>query len=75
MADDLNREEIALMCDIVQSASLHLTPRKIAELSRLTEEGYIEITNAPGVSESSHYRVTRKGQKVLDERGVGATES
>jgi DNA polymerase III psi subunit len=69
----LNDEEVALMCDILQSMELHLNSRKELELSRLTALGYLKSEpEAPG---GRGYRITAKGQQYLDERGVGANES
>jgi DNA-binding HxlR family transcriptional regulator len=52
-----------------------LNPSQRSELDGLIAHGLIEKIAAAGPNEPVKYAVTRKGQKVLDDRGVGANES
>jgi hypothetical protein len=66
---------IAVMCDIARSAGADVAADKKAELDRLVASGFVEHRVDGSGVESPGYAVTRKGQRVLDARGVGVNES
>ena len=68
-------EGISAMVDIARMSGLDLNPRQRSELDRLLTSGVIEKIAAAGESGPARYAVTSKGQKVLDDRGVGVNES
>lgn len=66
--------QISIMCDIAKSAGADLTPEKAAALPDLVAKGLIE----PAASDNTgndRYKLTATGQKLLDDRGVGANEA
>jgi predicted transcriptional regulator len=66
---------IAIMCDIARASGLDLDHEKQAVLHQLIEDGLVNQTSAAKPTESAKFAVTPKGQRVLDERGVGVNES
>jgi DNA-binding HxlR family transcriptional regulator len=52
-----------------------LNPRQRSELDSLIAHGLIEKIALAGQSGPAKYAVTPKGQKVLDDRGVGSNEA
>jgi hypothetical protein len=76
MIDDTTSDAgISAMVDIAGTSGQHLNPGQTAELDGLLAQGLIEKVAASGRSEPGHYALTAKGQKMLDDRGVGANES
>ena len=66
---------IAIMCDIARASGLDLDADKQAVLDRLIADGLVEISEPAKASEATRYAVTPRGQRLLDERGVGVNES
>jgi hypothetical protein len=65
---------IAVMCDIARLSGADLAPAHKAELDLLVSDGLVtEIKPAHG--DAPAYRLTSKGQQVLDARGVGVNEA
>jgi len=52
-----------------------LNPEQHRELDRLLADGLIEKIAAASDRAPATYAVTVKGQKILDDRGVGVNES
>jgi hypothetical protein len=73
--DTISDAGISVMVDIAGTSGQHLNPGQRAELDSLLAHGLIEKIASADRSEPAHYALTRKGQKVLDDRGVGANES
>ncbi len=59
-------QQIAVLCDIGQTAQFNSDKSK--ELSDLVAQGYAE-------RDGELFRLTKKGEKVLSERGAGLNES
>ncbi|HWL04617.1 MAG TPA: hypothetical protein VNQ99_06745 [Xanthobacteraceae bacterium] len=72
---NLNDEEISMMCDIAQTAGTRLNARKRDELQALIAEGLVAVVEEARAGFAAEYRLTDKGQKMLDDRGIGITES
>ncbi len=70
---ELNDEEIAMLCDIAGRSVVKTNPRKKIELARLVADGMIEVV--PQSAAETGYKITAKGQSILDEHGVGANEA
>jgi len=66
---------ISAMVDIARMSGLDLNREQRSELDRLVTCGWIEKIAAAGESGPARYAVTFKGQKMLDNRGVGVNES
>jgi hypothetical protein len=66
---------ISAMVDIAQMSGQNLNPGQRLQLDRLVADGLIENTVAAEGGEAAQYAVTAKGQKVLDDRGVGVNEA
>jgi hypothetical protein len=64
---------IAVMCDIARLAGADIAPDQRAELDRLVADGFVEPK--PDSPDRAAYAITPKGQRVLDDRGVGVNES
>ncbi len=62
-------QQILIMCDIAASRGAGLRADHRQDLVELVCAGYIE--RKAGMA--GLYKLTGKGQKTLDERGVGAT--
>ena len=76
MIDDTTSDAgISALVDIAGTSGQHLNPGQTAELDGLLAQGLIKKVTASARSESAHYALTPKGQKLLDDRGVGANES
>jgi hypothetical protein len=63
-----NDDQIAALVEIARSAGSSMSEGQKNEIGHLVALGLVE----PG---SENYRLTPAGQKVLDDRGVGANES
>ena len=66
---------ISVMVDIARMSGLDLNPAQRLELDGLIADGLVAKVSSPDATEGAKYKVTPKGQKVLDDRGVGANES
>jgi hypothetical protein len=76
MIGDMPSDEgISAMVEIAGTSGQHLNPRQRSELDGLVAQGLIKKLAPVGSSEPARYALTFKGQKVLDDRGVGANES
>ncbi len=81
IVDDTTRDNttsdagISAMVDIAGTSGQHLTPGQTAELDILLAQGLIEKIVPVDHREPVRCALTRKGQKALDERGVGVNES
>jgi hypothetical protein len=73
--DGVSDTGIAMMCDIARASGLDLNADKQAVLKRLIADGLVEISKLAGPTEGTKFAITRKGQRLLDDRGVGANES
>ena len=72
---EISDSGIAVMCDIARMSGLDLDPDKQAVLDRLIADGLVEVSKPAKPTEDTKFAITRKGQQLLDERGVGANES
>lgn len=76
MIDDTTSDvAISAMVDIAGTSGQHLNPSQSAELDSLLAQGLIKKVVASDRQELAKYALTHKGQKLLDDRGVGANES
>ena len=76
MTDETPSDEgISAMVDIARMSGLDLNHEQRSELDRLVTGGWIEKIAAVGEGGRARYALTDKGQRVLDDRGVGANES
>ena len=66
---------IAVMCDIARASGLDLDDNKQAVLNQLIADGLVTESSAAKATEATKFEVTPKGQRLLDERGVGVNES
>jgi predicted transcriptional regulator len=66
---------IAVMCDIARASGLDLDDDKQAVLDRLIADGLVAKSSTAKPAEAAKFEVTPKGQRMLDERGVGVNES
>ncbi len=74
MADyEPNDEAIAVLVDVARTAGRDLNVGQRRELHRLVSEGL--VTPVQSGQSPQAYKVTAKGQGLLDARGVGANES
>jgi hypothetical protein len=73
--DSVSDTGIAVMCDIARASGLDINADKQAVLDRLVADGLVEILKSARPTEGTKFAVTRKGQRLLDDRGVGANES
>lgn len=75
MSQEISDSGIAVMCDIARASGLDLDADKQAELDRLVADGLVEISAPAQPAEGAKFALTSKGQRLLDQRGVGANES
>lgn len=66
---------IAVMCDIARASGLNLDDDKQAVLNQLIADGLVSESSAANATEATRFAVTPKGQRLLDDRGVGVNES
>jgi hypothetical protein len=66
---------ISAMVDIARMSGQNLNPTQRRQLDRLIADGLIEKTAGAAQGAAANYAVTPKGQKMLDDRGVGVNES
>ncbi len=62
----IRTDQVAILCDIGQSTTF--ADDKLAEVQKLVVEGYVSKSG-------DLYELTRKGEKVLEDRGAGLNES
>ncbi|KIZ39623.1 MULTISPECIES: hypothetical protein [Rhodopseudomonas] len=72
---DLTDQGISVLVEIARTSGADLTTGQRLELDRLISEGLVALQLPAGLSDRRTYKVTAKGQRLLDERGVGANES
>ncbi|CAN5134496.1 hypothetical protein BH10PSE7_BH10PSE7_41530 [soil metagenome] len=72
--EPLSDSELSLMCDILQSSSLEFIHTKERELDRLLRDGLIAVDET-AAAKPVRYKITDDGQRLLDDLGVGNTES
>jgi hypothetical protein len=68
-------QAISAMVDIAQMSGVQLTAGQRTELDGLIAHGLIEKIAPAGPNQPAKYALTASGQKLLDDRGVGANES
>ena len=73
--DTPSDEAISAMVDIAQTSGMQLSAGQRAELDGLIAHGLIEKVAPSGPKQPVEYALTARGQKLLDDRGVGANES
>lgn len=66
-------EAVAVLVDIARTAGRDLNAGQRLELDHLVSQGLVAVASDDRAPRS--YEVTAKGQKWLDERGVGANEA
>lgn len=66
---------LSALVDIARNAGMDLNPAQRLKLDALLAEGLIEVAAPADAFEPTRYAVTRQGQTLLDERGIGANES
>jgi len=66
---------LSVMVDIARNAGTDLNAAQRAKLDALLAAGLIELVAPADALEPTRYAVTRQGQSLLDERGIGANES
>jgi len=74
-AQDPGDAGVSVLVDIARAHGLDLNPGQRQQLDRLISQGLIAVLPSEPSSGRAKYRVTRKGQSLLDERGIGANES
>lgn len=72
---EISNTGIAVMCDIARASGLDLNDDKQAVLDQLIAAGLVEVTRTARPTEGAKFAVTSKGQRLLDDRGVGVNES
>lgn len=72
---NLDDEAISVLVDIARTSGLDLNASQRLELSHLVSEDLVSVLAPEGPSGRARYKVTAKGQRLLDERGIGANES
>ncbi len=66
---------VAVMVEVARTEGRDLSPAQRLQLERLLGEGLVELAG-PGEDRGvSRYKLSRRGQQLLDDRGVGANES
>lgn len=71
--DTLSQDEISTLVDVARMSGLDLNPTQRGLLDKLVVDGLIEAAGSRnGVTK---YALTSRGQRALDQRGVGANES
>jgi hypothetical protein len=66
---------ISALVDIARTAGLDLNADQRLELERLISDGLVAELAAEPSSGRPKFKVTGKGQRLLDDRGIGANES
>jgi hypothetical protein len=65
---------LSVLVDIARNAGTDLNPAQRSKLDALLAAGLIEVVARGDTFEPPRYAVTRQGQRLLDERGIGANE-
>lgn len=71
----LDDQAISVLVDIARTAGADLNPSQRLKLDELLATALVERIVPPAHSEPERYAVTPAGQRLLDERGIGANES
>jgi hypothetical protein len=71
-ADD---QGLSVLVDIARNGGTDLNSAQRSKLDALLAAGLIEVVAPADTFEPKRYTVTRQGQRLLDERGIGANES
>jgi hypothetical protein len=66
----LTDRQIALMCDVAHNGAADIHPEHLNEMLDLIADDYVEGDDGS----NGRYRLTAKGQQLLDDRGVGANK-
>jgi hypothetical protein len=74
-AETPNDAAISAMVEVERMSGMDLNPNQRLELDRLVADGLIEKTAPASRDQPTKYALTPRGQKLLDDRGVGVTES
>jgi hypothetical protein len=64
-------QQISILVDIAGSGGARLPRERLTDLMDLVAAGFVEGSDEAGTS----YRLTAQGQRLLDDRGVGAGEA
>ncbi len=72
---EISNTGVAMMCDIARASGLDLDDDKQAVLDGLIADGMVEVSQKAKPTEATRFAVTSKGQRLLDQRGVGVNES
>jgi hypothetical protein len=72
---DPGDQGISVLVDIARTEGLDLNAGQRRELDGLIAQGLVAALPPGPPSGSAKYRVTSKGQRLLDDRGIGANES
>lgn len=71
-ADD---QGVSVLVEIARNSGTGLNPAQRLKLDALLAVGLVELVAPADDLEPTRYAVTRQGQRLLDERGIGANES
>jgi hypothetical protein len=66
---------ISALVEIARSSGLDLNDPQRRALDRLISDGLVAELAADPSSGRAKYKVTSQGQRLLDDRGIGANES
>jgi hypothetical protein len=72
---DPGNQGISVLVDIARTGGIDLNDGQCRELDRLIADGLIAELAAEPSPGRTRYQVTGKGQRLLDDRGIGANES
>jgi predicted transcriptional regulator len=64
----ISDQEIAILCDVLEGGGANLNANKRKVLDQLIAKGFVV---AAGQESLAKYKLTRKAQQLLAERGVG----
>lgn len=73
--ENLSGDDIALLCDIGTYAPEENALEKRARVARLIAEGYVTCSHADMAAVGAKFALSRKGERVLEERGAGLNEA
>jgi hypothetical protein len=71
----VGEDAIAVLVEIARTSGGDLTASRQLQLDRLVSQGYVAIADDDNGSTDRRYKVTARGQRLLDSRGVGANEA
>ena len=72
MAEELNNDQIAMLCDIGEWDPSKLSTEQAKNLNRLRADGYLEDGEVRG---KAALKLTPKAVEYLGQRGAGLNES